>query len=263
MKEQISRFLPAECPWGDTLHWFREVTSTNTLAKEMAGQGAPHGTVLIAGSQTGGRGRMGRSFSSTAGKGIYMSVILRPQCSAQQLMHLTCAVAVSICDAVEQTCGIRPSIKWINDLVLGKKKLGGILTELSIDRGAVQYAIVGIGLNCTQAPKDFPEEIRDIALSLQSYTGNAVDIPKLTAAMINSLWEMDKHLLSRDFMAIYKKDCITLGKEISIVGANNVFHGKAIDLDAEGGLIVQYPDGTTATVQSGEVSIRGMYGYTD
>ena len=263
MKEQILHYLPAECPWGDTLHRFTEVTSTNTLAKELANLGAPHGTVLVAGSQTAGRGRMGRSFSSTAGKGIYMSAILRPQCSTQQLMHLTCAVAVSICDAVEQTCGIRPLIKWINDLVLGKKKLGGILTELSIDRGAVQYAIVGIGLNCTQAPEDFPEEIRDIALSLQSYTGNAVDIPKLTAAMINSLWEMDKHLLSRDFMAIYKKDCITLGKEISIVRADNVSHGKAIDLDAAGGLIVQYPDGTTATVQSGEVSIRGMYGYTD
>lgn len=263
MKEQILQFLPAECPWRDTLHWFDEVPSTNTMAKDLAKQGAPQGTVLIAGSQTGGRGRMGRSFASAGGKGIYMSVILRPMCAAEELMHLTCAVAVSICDAVEEICSVRPSVKWINDLVLGKKKLGGILTELSIDRGAVQYAIVGIGLNCTQAPKDFPEEIRDIALSLQSYTGNAVDIPKLTAAMINSLWEMDKHLLSRDFMAIYKKDCITLGKEISIVGANNVFHGKAIDLDAEGGLIVQYPDGIIATVQSGEVSIRGMYGYTD
>lgn len=261
MKEQISRFLPAECPWGDTLHWFREVASTNTLAKEMASQGAPHGTVLIAGSQTGGRGRMGRSFASAGGKGIYMSVILRPMCAAEELMHLTCAVAVSICDAVEEICGVRPSVKWINDLVLGKKKLGGILTELSIHQGAVQYAVVGVGLNCTQKSEDFPEEIRDIALSLQSYTGNAVDIPKLTAAMINSLWEMDKHLLSRDFMAAYKKDCITLGKEISVVKADKRSYGKAVDLDAQGGLLVQYPDGTKETVQSGEVSVRGMYGY--
>lgn len=261
MKEQISRFLPAECPWGDTLHWFREVASTNTLAKEMAGQGAPHGTVLIAGSQTGGRGRMGRSFASAGGKGIYMSVILRPMCAAEALMHLTCAVAVSICDAVEEICGVRPSVKWINDLVLGKKKLGGILTELSIHQGAVQYAVVGVGLNCTQKTEDFPEEIRDIAQSLQDYTGQAVDIPRLAGAMVNALWEMDKNLLSRDFMAAYKKDCITLGKEISVVKADKRSYGKAVDLDAQGGLLVQYPDGTKETVQSGEVSVRGMYGY--
>lgn len=261
MKEQISRFLPAECPWGDTLHWFREVASTNTLAKEMAGQGAPHGTVLIAGSQTGGRGRMGRSFASAQGKGIYMSVVLRPMCAAEELMHLTCAVAVSICDAVEEICGVRPSVKWINDLVLGKKKLGGILTELSIHQGAVQYAVVGVGLNCTQKSEDFPEEIRGIAQSLQDYTGQAVDIPRLAGAMVNALWEMDKNLLSRDFMAAYKKDCITLGKEISVVKADKRSYGKAVDLDAQGGLLVQYPDGTKETVQSGEVSVRGMYGY--
>lgn len=261
MKNRISEFLPAECPWRDTLHWFSQVSSTNTLAKEMAAQGAPHGTVLIAGSQTAGRGRMGRSFSSAEGKGIYLSVILRPECLAEQLMHLTCAVAVSICDTVEKSCGVRPAIKWINDLVLGKKKLGGILTELSIDRGSVQYAVVGVGLNCTQKAEDFPEEIQDIALSLQDYIKKTVDIPKLTGAIINALWEMDKNLLSKDFMTVYKKDCITLGQEISIVRANEISHGKAVGLTADGGLVVQFPNGKEETVQSGEVSIRGMYGY--
>lgn len=261
MKNRISKFLPAECPWRDTLHWFSQVSSTNTLAKEMASQGAPHGTVLIAGSQTAGRGRMGRSFSSAEGKGIYLSVILRPECLAEQLMHLTCAVAVSICDAVEKSCGVRPAIKWINDLVLGKKKLGGILTELSIDRGSVQYAVVGVGLNCTQKAEDFPEEIQDIALSLQDYIKKTVDIPKLTGAIINALWEMDKNLLSKDFMTVYKKDCITLGQEISIVRANEISHGKAVGLTADGGLVVQFPNGKEETVQSGEVSIRGMCGY--
>ena len=261
MRNQISEFLPAECPWRDTLHWFNQIPSTNTLAKEMANQGAPHGTVLIAGSQTAGRGRMGRSFSSAEGKGIYLSVILRPACKAEQLLHLTCAVAVSVCDAVEKACGVRPSVKWINDLVLGRKKLGGILTELSIDRGAVQYAVVGVGLNCAQKAEDFPAEIRDIALSLQEYTGKAVDIPMLTGAMINALWEMDKNLLSRDFMTVYRKDCITLGQEISVVRADDISHGKAVDLTADGGLVVRYPDGREETVQSGEVSIRGMYGY--
>jgi BirA family biotin operon repressor/biotin-[acetyl-CoA-carboxylase] ligase len=261
MKEQILEFLPAECPWKDTLHWFTQVTSTNTLAKNMASQGAPHGTVLIADSQTGGRGRMGRSFASAQGKGIYMSVILRPQCPAKNLMHLTCAVGVAVCDAVEQVCGVRPGIKWINDLVLGKKKLGGILTELSIHQDFVQYAVVGIGLNCNQRAEDFPEEIRAIAQSLQDCTGKNIDIPRLTGAIISALWKMDLQLFHRDFMTDYKKDCITLGQDISVVQGAQVRYGQALDLTADGGLVVQFSDGTLETVQSGDVSIRGMYGY--
>ena len=135
------------------------------------------------------------------------------------------------------------------------------MTELSIDRGSVQYAVVGVGLNCTQKAEDFPEEIQDIALSLQDYIKKTVDIPKLTGAIINALWEMDKNLLSKDFMTVYKKDCITLGQEISIVRANEISHGKAVGLTADGGLVVQFPNGKEETVQSGEVSIRGMCGY--
>ena len=111
MKEQIIRNLRESCHWQDSLLWFDSIDSTNTMARELARQGAPHGTVLIADHQTGGRGRRGRSFHSPAGSGIYMSVILRPRCAPQQIMHLTCASAVAMCDAVEAATGLRPGIK--------------------------------------------------------------------------------------------------------------------------------------------------------
>ena len=108
----------------------------------------------------GGRGSRGRRFHSPAGSGVYLSVILRPVCDPGALMHLTCAAATAMCDAVEAACGFRPGIKWTNDLVFGRRKLGGILTELRLDhRGLVDFAIVGIGINCLQGPADFPEEL--------------------------------------------------------------------------------------------------------
>ena len=139
------------------LHRFETIDSTNTYLKQLAEAGAEGGTAVIAHSQTGGRGRLGRSFHSPAGSGIYLSYLLRPNCKPEGLMHLTCAVAVAMCDAVEKTTGLRPGIKWTNDLVWQKRKLGGILTELGFENGLVSYAVVGIGINCTQTEEDFPQ----------------------------------------------------------------------------------------------------------
>lgn len=265
MKENILSLLSAECPWRDTLHWYDTIDSTNTKAKELAKGGAPHGTVLIAGSQTGGRGRLGRSFSSPAGMGVYLTVILRPHCKPAKLMHLTCAAAVAMCDAVEQSAGLRPGIKWTNDLVYEKKKLGGILTELSPDpiTGLVDYAIIGIGINCCQTSADFPPEIQDMAVSLSMVSGKTVLPAHLAAAMIEALIAMDRSLLTEKekLMDSYRKNCITLGQEILLVRGEETQYGTAIDLDAEGGLVVRFADGSVRTVTSGEVSVRGMYGY--
>lgn len=265
MKERILQHLPPDFPWRKSVLWFNSIESTNTSAKQLAVDGAPHGTVLIADHQTGGRGRRGRSFHSPAGSGIYMSVILRPDCAPTELMHLTCATAVAMCDAVEKSCGIRPGIKWTNDLVCGKRKIAGILTELGIGPGArLDYAIVGIGINCCQEESDFPEEIRSIAGSLRSVTGKNIDQSAVTAAMIEALQRMDKILLTGkvEMMQRYRSDCVTVGKEVSVVKADGtVRHGTALDLDEEGALIVRYDNAHTETVNSGEVSIRGMYGY--
>lgn len=265
MKQLILQHMKESCPWQDSLLWFDSIDSTNTRAKELAAQGAPHGTVLIADHQIGGRGRLGRSFHSPAGTGIYMSLVLRPNCTPSNLMHLTCAAAVAACEAVETSCGIRPGIKWTNDLVWGKRKLAGILTELGLSpAGTVSYAVIGIGINCCQKTEDFPPELQEMAGSLHSVTGNEIDRAKVSAALLDALYRMDQRLLTdrSDIMNRYRADCITLGREISLVKADgSVRHGTALDIDEEGGLVVAFADGTRQTVTSGEVSIRGMYGY--
>ena len=263
MKDKILQYLPAECPWRDTLYWYDSTDSTNTRAKELGKAGAPHGTVVLAGKQTGGRGRMGRQFHSPENLGIYLSVILRPQCRAETLMHLTCAVAVAICDGVEKVCGVRPNIKWINDLVLSGRKLGGILTELSIDpaTGMVDFAVVGIGINCRHQKEDFPEALQSIATSL-AMEGLADDPAVLSAALIHALWDLSHTLGEKDArMDRYRRDCITLGKEITVHRADGVFPGTALDVDSDGGLLVRRKDGVVITVSSGEVSVRGLYSY--
>ena len=263
MKNKILSHLTTECPWRDTLYWYPQTDSTNTQAKLLAKNGAPQGTVLVAGNQTAGRGRMGRTFQSPDGKGVYLSVILRPGCSPAELMHLTCAVGAAMVGAVEAACGLRPQIKWINDLVVEGKKLGGILTELSFAKGCVDYAVVGVGINCLQTQADFPEEIADIATSLSMVRGTPVRPEKLAAAMVEALWKMEKTLLTDKarWMADYKANCLTLGKDIQVLRDGQFLPGKALDIDADGGLVVRYTDGSVETVASGEVSVRGMYGY--
>ena len=260
----IASYLPADYPWKENLHHFPTIDSTNDRLKAMARQGAPHGTVLVADHQTTGHGRLGRSFHSPAASGVYLSVLLRPNCVPTELMHLTCAAAVAMCDAVDKAAGFRPGIKWTNDLVFEKRKLGGILTELGFTAdGRVDYAIIGIGINCCQQADDFPQDIRSIAGSLSMVTGNAVDRGAVAAAMADSLYRMSGRLLTdrADMLRQYRADCITVGREISLVRGDEVRHGKAVDVDDLGALVVDFPDGHREAVNSGEVSIRGMYGY--
>lgn len=241
---------------------FEEVTSTNTLLKELGRQGAPAGTVLVADRQTGGRGRLGRTFLSPGGVGVYLSALIRPDCAPTELMHLTCAVAVAMCDAVEHAFGFRPGIKWTNDLVVGTKKLGGILTELGLDpkTGRVSYAVLGIGINCGQLPGDFDESIHDMATSVRMVLGKEADRERLIAEMVLALEGMELSSPAR-MLERYKADCITLGKHVSILRGDEVRHALALDVDREGGLVVRYDSGETGTVTSGEVSVRGLYGY--
>ena len=260
MKEQVISLLPQDHPWTERIHWFDTIGSTNTEARQMAQEGAPQGTVLIADRQTGGRGRMGRSFSSPGGQGIYMSVILRPGCRAAELMHLTCAAGVAMCDAVEQVTDFRPRIKWINDLIARGKKLGGILTELSLEPGTdrVDFAVVGIGINCLQSQRDFPPEIQDIAISLKTATQRSVDRAQLAAAMVEALQNMSEKLLpgKASLMEQYTRDCCTLGQDIYLLRGDKRIPCRALSLDPDGALVVEYPDGSVGTVSSGEVSVR-------
>lgn len=258
----ILSYLPQDHPWRGQIVHLSQVDSTNDYAKKLAEKGAPQGTVVVADCQTGGRGRRGRTFHSPEKMGVYLSVILRPKAKAEEIMHLTCAVAVAMVDAVYNASGIAPKIKWINDLLWGNRKLGGILTELSVKpNGDVDYAIVGIGINCLQ--REFPEEIRDMATSLTLAADREIAPARLAGEMILALCSMADTLLSEkeSVMGRYEQNCVTLGKEIKIIQGEKIRYGTALKLDWDGALLVRLEDGREETVQSGEVSVRGLYGY--
>lgn len=252
-------------PWQDQIHIFDSIDSTNNALKRAADGGAPHGTIFISDEQTGGRGRQGRSFASPKGVGIYFSLLLRPDCAPTQVGHITAMVAVAVCDAIENATGVRPQIKWTNDLVLGKKKLAGILTEMSVEweSSTLQYIVTGIGINCNHRLSDFPEAVQPMATSLMLELEKPVDRNRLCAEMIRSLSRMSGEVLSGKarWLEQYKQDCITIGSQVRVVRGTDVRTGFATGLDENGGLIVRYDSGETGVVYSGEVSVRGMYGY--
>ena len=241
---------------GRTLDCFESVDSTNSYLKRIAAEGAPDGAVAVADEQTAGRGRRGRSFSSCPGRGVYLSALLRPQ------------LAPEACDAVERACGVRPQIKWTNDLVLNGKKLSGTLTELSLEgeSGALQYAVIGIGVNCNNASEDFPPELREVATSLYLETGKRVQRAALAAALIEELDKLYAALQSGDtasYLTAYRRDCLTLGREVQLLWQDVKEKVTALDVDEQFGLVVRRADGTVETIRTGEVSVRGLYGYVE
>ena len=182
-------------PWQALTTAVPSVDSTNNACKRLAAEGAPDGTAILTGCQTAGRGRRGRTFVSPPG-GLYFSVILRPHAKPEALMHLTAMVAVAAARAVFAVSGVYPDIKWTNDLVLGGKKLCGILTEIGIEAESreVDYAVVGIGINCEQV--ELPPEVSAMSISLEAFTGQRPDRARLAAALVRSLSEMEQALFT-------------------------------------------------------------------
>ena len=264
-EREVRRFLGQPGVLGRELHCLETIDSTNTYAKKLAMSGAPDGTVVIANDQTAGRGRMGRTFQSPKDKGIYLSVLLRPEMEPQRLMPVTAMAGIAVADAVEAVCGVRPGLKWPNDPVIGNKKLCGILTEMSLEgeTGRVQYLVLGIGINVGQA--DLTEDVAAIATSLSAYLGRPVSRPQLAAALIKELEKLYGALKDGDlsrYLAAYRRDCVNLGKTVQLLGEDREVV-TAVDIDGEFGLVVRTADGTEKTVRSGEVSVRGMYGYVE
>ena len=240
------------------------VSSTNDLLKAMAEDGAAEGTVLLAGEQTRGKGRLGRSFTSAAGKGIYLSALLRPDLPPEALLPLTGFTAEATVRAVRRAAGAEAGIKWVNDLILNGKKLCGILTESVFSEGRLDCVIVGVGLNVNYDRADFPEELRDMAGSLKTELGRSFALAPVAAAMIEELDALYAALLSGDtapYLAAYRDHCLTLRKDVQLIQNGVSRPAFALDVDDALGLLVRYGDGREALIRSGEASVRGLSGY--
>ena len=265
---EIRRFLGPVRVIGGNILCLDETASTNSDCKRLSREGAPNGTVVVANSQTAGRGRMNRSFQSPKEKGIYMSALLYPQLPPEQLLPLTSLAGVCVCSAVEKVCGVRPGLKWPNDPILNGKKLCGILTELSMEgeSGRVNCLIIGIGLNVSQTPEDFSPEVSAMATSLAWELGHAVSRPHLTAAVVEELDRAYDALCRGDLSAYLdacRRDCVNIGKRVQLLSPEGTEEAEAVGLDEWFGLRVRGADGAERVIRAGEVSVRGLYGYTD
>ena len=244
---------------------FDLIDSTNSYLKREAVNGAPNGLVAVANEQTAGRGRSGRQFFSAADCGIYLSVLLRPHCEPQKTMMLTAHAAVAVCEAISRACGVETEIKWTNDVILNGRKLCGILTEITLEAetGLVDSVVIGIGVNVNYKPEDFPEELRTVAGSIYSETGVRADRARLAAEMILALdrmreaWEQDP----RVYLAAYRNRCTTTGKDVRVIRGSTVRDAFALEITDDFALRVRYADGEEEILNSGEVSVRGLYGY--
>lgn len=249
------------------VHVLSTVDSTNNYCKLLAAGGTPDGTVVIADNQTAGRGRRGRSFLSPAGQGLYLSVLWRPECAPDALLPLTALSAVAVSRAVERLGGQAPGIKWPNDLVLAGRKICGILTELSVEAesGLVDYVVVGIGVNCRQQPDDFPEELQSIAGSLDMALATVIPRAALAAEMVRQLHTLRREVLFHPeaWLEAYRSRCLTTGKRVQLLRGDSVTTATALTVDEQYGLVVEHDNGLVETLRSGEVSVRGLYGYMD
>ena len=255
----------AGCLVGSQLACLDVIDSTNTECKRRAMAGAPEGLVVLAEEQTGGRGRLGRSFQSPRGCGLYLSALLRPHVEPAAVTDFTAWVAVAVCDGIEAACGVRPQIKWTNDLVLNGKKLCGILTELGLESESndLDYLITGIGINVNHTPEDFDSEVRPIATSLAQELGHPVRRAQLAVEIIRALDRMYAQFPQnkQEYLERYRADCLTVGKQVQLITPAAREEAFAVAIDDDFRLVVEYPDGRRAALSAGEVSVRGMYGY--
>lgn len=258
--EKIREFLAVDCP---RLECFESIDSTNSYLKREAACGAVHGSVAAANSQSAGRGRLGRSFQSPPDRGIYLSVLLRPELDGEVLMSATGMAAVAVSRAVRRVTGADVGIKWTNDLILNGKKLAGILAE-TVVVGEDIALIIGVGVNVHQAREDFDGEVADIATSL-AMEGYQTDRAALTAAMIEELYALGGALGGEidGYVEEYRRACVTLGREVRLMWTEKQVRAQALDVDERFGLLVRPENGEIMTVRSGEVSVRGLYGYTE
>ena len=256
---------------GNKVLYFDSLDSTNNYAKKIALEGAEEGLTIVAGSQSEGRGRLGRKWDSPSGGGIYLSIILRPPLPPEGVQSITLAAAVAVARAIEGITGIKPGIKWPNDVLLDGRKVCGILTEMNSEMERVNFIVLGIGINYNRQQHEFPGELAGKATSLSAYAGER-DMELKESGRLNMLravlQELDK-VYSKvtnnrigEILDEWKEYSVTLGKEVRIISGATEYTAVAEDITYDGKLIVRCSDGNIRLIQSGEISIRGAWGYT-
>lgn len=256
------------------MDYHEELPSTNSRLKELARQGAPHGSLCLCAAQTAGRGRLKRSWIAAPGEALTFSLLLKPSFdaddaeNAKKLPLCTFAAALAVSEAVERLCPrLSPKIKWPNDIVIGGRKCTGILSELVMDSAGKPCVIMGVGINVGQ--KSFPEEISSTAGSLHtalSACGASDPAPEPLPLLAAFLEEMEQamELLAKstpDFLARCKARSATLGQKVQVIGREESFIGLAESMDETGALLVRDEKGDLRRVLSGDVSVRGLMGY--
>lgn len=237
--------------WGRPLYALGSTPSTQTVLHRLAADGAPEGTVVVADHQTRGRGRYGRSWVASPGRALLASILLRPALPPPRLGEIGLAAAVAAADALETTAGVAVRIKWPNDLLVGSKKVAGILAEAALEGAGGGYVALGVGINVSQGPEEFPSELRGRATSLALAGGRPVGREALLAALLAELEVRYRTLSTEGFPPIREAWLAraVLGQRVVYGGGEGV----AVDLAPDGGLIVRNGDGRLTTIVSGEV----------
>ena len=253
-----------ETTWiGHPVRYYKELTSTNLYAKQMAEEGASEGLLVVADMQTRGKGRVGRAWSTIPGTTIAMTLMLRPDIAPDRISMVTLIMGLAVARACRDICGVPAMIKWPNDVVVNGRKICGILTEMSMEITAVSYIVIGVGINVNV--KSFPEDLRDKATSLFLELGRETNRASLIAGVMRLFEQYYERFLEegdlRSLQDAYNELLVNKGKGVRVLEPGNEYSGVAGGIDKAGQLTVQKEDGTTALVYAGEVSVRGIYGY--
>jgi BirA family biotin operon repressor/biotin-[acetyl-CoA-carboxylase] ligase len=245
---------------GTKTHLFSNVDSSNTVAFQLALKGASEGEVVVVDSQTAGKGRMGRRWESPTGVNIYLSIILRPLFPPSKIPLITLMTAIACVEAIEEVTQMLPAIKWPNDLLLGEKKLGGILTEADMEMDRINFVIVGIGINVNMRSSAFPPSIRDTATSLREALGRQVSRVLLIQVLLRKFEQWYTRFKEGRGEAIkgrWEELARIRGKEVTIDFMGETVQGHALEIDADGALLVQEAGGEVKRIVAGDVHVRG------
>ena len=236
---------------------FDKATSSNTLAKELAKSGAKEGTVVLVKSQSEGRGRLGRSFVSNSENGLYFTIILRPRIAPADAIHITTIGATALCEAIKRTSGKDVKIKWVNDIYINDRKCAGILTEsqINVECGILDYAVIGMGINILPPKDGFDEEIANIAISIYENEAPCGYKAMLLETTIDLFFKYYNEIEKKTYLPLYKQSSNIIGKEVDVYIGNEIIKGTALDIDDRAQLVVKTNDGIKA-FGSGEARVR-------